>query len=53
MRLIDGTRTVRQIGAELASRGIKEDVFRRAWQATFAAMERVNRVLLAPPPSAG
>ena len=48
LRLIDGTRTVRDIGTELAGRGIKEDVFRRAWQATFTAMERVNRVLLAP-----
>ena len=47
LRLIDGTRTVRDIGTELAGRGIKEDVFRRAWQATFTAMERVNRVLLA------
>lgn len=49
LRLIDGVRSVRQIGAELAQRGIGDTVFRKAWQATFTAMERVNRVLLAAP----
>ena len=49
MRLIDGTRSAGQIGAVLAERGIKDEVFRRAWRATFTAMERVNRVLLAAP----
>lgn len=49
LRLIDGKRTVAGIGAELAGRGIKDDVFRRAWRTTFTAMQRVNRVLLAAP----
>jgi len=49
LRLIDGQRTVAAIGAELATRGIKDEVFRRAWRATFTAMERVNRVLIAAP----
>jgi SAM-dependent methyltransferase len=53
MRLIDGRRTVAAIGAELAARGIRDDVFRRAWRATFAAMERANRVLLAAPGGMG
>jgi SAM-dependent methyltransferase len=45
--LIDGERTVGQIGAILAERGIKG--FVRAWQQTFPALERINRVLLAAP----
>lgn len=49
LRLIDGTRGVARIGEELAARGIKDDVFRKAWHATFTVMERVNRVLLAAP----
>jgi SAM-dependent methyltransferase len=50
LRLIDGTRTVAQIGATLAERGIKPDAFDKAWRQTFTALERVNRVLLVAPP---
>jgi SAM-dependent methyltransferase len=48
--LIDGQRSVGQIGGILAGRGIKPEVFVKAWRQTFAALERVNRVLLAAPP---
>jgi hypothetical protein len=48
--LIDGQRNVSQIAAVLAGRGIKAEAFGKAWQQTFAALERVNRVLLAAPP---
>jgi len=47
--LIDGHRTVGQIGDLLAARGMKPDSFLKAWPRTFAAMERINRVLLAAP----
>jgi SAM-dependent methyltransferase len=47
--LIDGQRSVGQIGAILAARGMKPDVFMKAWRQTFSAMERINRVLLAAP----
>ena len=50
LRLIDGARTVGAIQAELATRGTSPEAFARAWRATFAALERVNRILLAPPP---
>lgn len=46
LRLIDGTRTVADLGQALAGRGD----FARAWLATFAALASVNRILLAPPP---
>jgi SAM-dependent methyltransferase len=49
LRLVDGRRTVAAIGAELAGRGIAPEVFTRAWAATFAGLEPVNRLLLAPP----
>jgi SAM-dependent methyltransferase len=49
LRLVDGQRTVAQIGAVLAERGIKPDAFDRAWRQTFTALERVNRLLLAAP----
>ncbi len=48
--LIDGQRSVGQIGGILAGRGIKPEVCAKAWRQTFAALERVNRVLLAAPP---
>ncbi|MBN9562919.1 MAG: methyltransferase [Alphaproteobacteria bacterium] len=48
LRLVDGKRTVAEIGAALASRGTTPDAFGRAWAATFSALERVNRLLLAP-----
>jgi hypothetical protein len=49
LRLVDGQRTVGEIGATLASRGSSPEAFGRAWQATFAALEQVNRLLLAAP----
>jgi SAM-dependent methyltransferase len=49
LRLVDGRRSVGAIRAELVGRGLKDEVVRRAWKATFEAMERVNRVLLAAP----
>jgi SAM-dependent methyltransferase len=49
LRLIDGKRTVGEIGSIVASRGTSVEAFTRAWQALFPAMERINRVLLAAP----
>jgi SAM-dependent methyltransferase len=49
LRLVDGRRTVGEIGATLASRGSSLEAFGRAWKATFAALEQVNRLLLAAP----
>ncbi len=49
LRLIDGSRTVAQIGATLAERGIKSDAFDKAWRQTFSTLERINRLLLAAP----
>nr|WP_294565335.1 class I SAM-dependent methyltransferase [uncultured Rhodopila sp.] len=48
--LIDGQRSVGEIAGVLAGRGIKAEAFGKAWRQTFAALERVNRVLLAAPP---
>jgi hypothetical protein len=47
--LIDGQRSVGEIGTVLARRGIKPDAFAKAWSQTFTALERINRVLLAAP----
>jgi SAM-dependent methyltransferase len=47
--LIDGQRSVGEIGAILAGRGMKPDAFIKAWRQTFTALERINRVLLAAP----
>lgn len=49
LRLVDGQRTVGVIAAALAERGTDEATFRRAWRATYDALVRVNRILLAPP----
>jgi hypothetical protein len=49
LRLVDGQRTVGEIGATLAARGSSPEAFGRAWKATFAALEQVNRLLLAAP----
>ncbi len=49
LHAIDGTRTVAEIAAILAGRGIAEPRFRRAWAESFPALEAVNRVLLAVP----
>jgi hypothetical protein len=45
--LIDGQRNVGRIRDMLTARGTKPEVFTNAWRQTFAAMERINRVLLA------
>jgi SAM-dependent methyltransferase len=50
LRLVDGTRTVGEIGAMMAARGVAPEAFARAWRATFEALLGVNRVLLAAPP---
>jgi len=50
LRLIDGHRTVAEIAAALAERGVAQAVFGRAWRATYTPLERINRLLLAAPP---
>ncbi len=50
LRLIDGTRTVGGIAAELEARGTAPGAFARAWSQTYSALSAVNRILLAPPP---
>ncbi len=47
LRLIDGRRSVGEIGEALATRGASREGFAVAWGETFRAMEGVNRVLLA------
>ncbi|WP_215753683.1 class I SAM-dependent methyltransferase [Acetobacter sp. P5B1] len=47
--LIDGERTVGDLAAILATRGVPENKFRTVWQETFHTLERLNRVLLLPP----
>jgi hypothetical protein len=47
--LINGHRSVGQIGAILADRGTRSDTFTKAWHQTFTALERTNRLLLAAP----
>ena len=49
LRLVDGRRSVGDIAAELAQRGTGAEAFERAWRATFAALEKLNRLLLAAP----
>jgi hypothetical protein len=49
LRLIDGRRSVGAIAATLAQYGTDEAAFQRAWRATFTALERINRLLLAAP----
>ena len=46
LRLVDGRRSVGEIAATLAGRGIGADVFERAWRATFTVLQGVNRLLL-------
>ena len=48
LRLIDGRRSVAEIGAALAERGTGAEAFARAWRAAWPTLERLNRVLLAP-----
>ena len=47
--LIDGERSVGQIGAILVGRGTKPEAFAKAWRQSFEALERINRLLLAAP----
>ncbi|MBV8590368.1 MAG: methyltransferase, partial [Acetobacteraceae bacterium] len=49
LRLVDGKRTVADIGSALAGRGADQAAFDRAWRATFTSLNRVNRLLLASP----
>lgn len=49
LALIDGVRTVGEIGVELAARGIDPAAFRRAWRTSFTTLSALNRLLLAPP----
>jgi hypothetical protein len=49
LRLVDGQRSVGQIGAAMAGR-VSAEAFERAWQATYDVLSRLNRLLLAPPP---
>lgn len=49
VRLVDGSRSVGEIGTALAERGIAPPVFARAWRETFTRLVAVNRLLLAPP----
>jgi len=49
LRLIDGKRSVAEIGAALAARGTRESAFASAWDATYARLNAINRLLLAPP----
>jgi len=49
LRQVDGVRSVAEIAAALARRGIGPEAFARGWPATHAALERVNRLLLAAP----
>lgn len=51
LRLIDGKRTVGEIGRALAARGTSEAAFSTVWRALFPALERINRLLLAAPRS--
>ena len=49
LQAIDGERTVADLAALFAERGMGGEKFRRAWAEVFAALEPVNRVLLAAP----
>ena len=47
LRLVDGKRNV---GAIAKASGMPSDVFESVWRATYLALERVNRLLMAAPP---
>lgn len=47
--LIDGERTVGELAAILATRGVNAEKFRHVWQESFSILERLNRVLLRAP----
>ena len=48
LKLIDGVRSVAQIGAELSGR-VSPESFARAWRETYRPLNALNRILLAPP----
>jgi SAM-dependent methyltransferase len=50
LRLVDGKRTVGQIGEALAGRGVASATFEREWREVYLAVNGVNRILLTPPP---
>jgi len=50
LRLVDGVRSVGEMGAAMAARGTQPSAFATAWRATYDALESVNRMLLAAPP---
>lgn len=47
--LIDGERTVGELAAILATRGVNTEKFKHVWQESFSILERLNRVLLRAP----
>ncbi|NHO33845.1 class I SAM-dependent methyltransferase [Acetobacter fallax] len=47
--LIDGVRTVRELGEAMESRGVSAKRFAGLWREVFTTLERVNRVLLRAP----
>lgn len=47
--LIDGERTVGELAAILATRGVSAEKFRHVWRESFDILERLNRVLLRAP----
>jgi hypothetical protein len=49
LQLIDGKRSLAAIRAAMAERGAQPAGFDRAWATTWTALNRVNRLLLAPP----
>ena len=49
LRLIDGTRTVGAIAADLAARGTTPETFDKSWRQTYDALSATNRILLAAP----
>jgi SAM-dependent methyltransferase len=49
LRLIDGARSVGDIEAALRARGVDRAAFARTWEATWSALSRSNRILLAAP----
>ena len=50
LRLIDGRRSVAEIAETMRKTGgVTEEALDRAWRLTYTQMEKVNRLLLAPP----
>lgn len=49
LALVDGKRSLAEIAASFATRGIADAQFRRAWAETFATLSSLNRLLLAAP----